>query len=75
MSNESKYRVMLMDVDGYVIGERSADTIREAKQTAKYMLSDAHATVAETTHERMGTHKVEVQTRGGVCEYDEFYSC
>lgn len=75
MSNESKYRVVLMDVDGYTIGERSADTIREAKQTAAYMLSDAYANVAETTHKRMGTHKVEVQTRGGVCEYDEFYSC
>lgn len=72
MSQESKYRVVLLDTDGYEISERPADNLKEAKATMAYMLSDQYAEVAETTHETMGTHKVEVRNAKGECILDDF---
>lgn len=73
MSHESKYRVLLLDTDGYEIGERPADNLKEAKAEMTYMLSAQYAQVAETTHEAMGTHKAEVRNAKGECILDDFY--
>lgn len=73
MGQETKYRVVLIDAEGYEIGERPADNLREARAEMRYMLSDQYAKVAETTHETMGTCKVEVQNARGECILDEFY--
>ena len=72
MSQESKYRVVLLDADGYEISERPADNLNEAVVTLAYMLSEQYANVAETTHKAMGTHKVEVRNAKGDCILDDF---
>ena len=33
-----KYQIKLLDKNGYVVGEHEADTLKEAKRRAKYML-------------------------------------
>jgi len=73
MNLEAKYRVVLLDADGYEIGERSADNLKAAKAEMSYMLSDQYANVAETTHETLGTHKVEARNSKGECILDHFY--
>lgn len=74
MSQEAKYRVLLLDAEGYEISDRLADNLKEAKKTMAYMLSEQYASVAETTHQTMGTHKAEVRNAGGECILDEFLS-
>lgn len=73
MNQEAKYRVVLLDKDGYDIGQRTAENLKEAKQEMAYMLSDAYARIAETTHEATRTHKVEVRNAKGECVLDDFY--
>jgi hypothetical protein len=73
MSQESKYRVLLLDAEGYEIGERPADNLKDAKAEMAYMLSAQYAQVAETTHETMGTYKAEVRNAKGECILDDFY--
>lgn len=74
MNQESKYRVILLDKSGYDIGERAAENLKEAKHEMAYMLSDQYATVAESTHEIMGTYKVEVRNAKGECVLDDMFS-
>ena len=56
MNQESKYRIVLLDKNGYDIGERFAENLKEAKQVMAYMFSDAYAKVTEITHEKTGTY-------------------
>lgn len=72
MSQENKYRVTLLDTDGYEISESQADSLKEAKATMAYMLTDEYARGAETTHETMGTQKAEVRNTKGECILDGF---
>lgn len=72
--NESKYRVVLLNKDGHSIVDRDADTIKEAKKLAKYLLSDGYARYcAESTHLSLQTFKVEIRNRKGECLHDWFH--
>lgn len=74
MSNDSKYRVVLLGKDGCELGERPADSQKEGKSEMRYMLSDDYAKAAETTHDKMGTYKAEVRSAStGACVLDAFY--
>lgn len=70
---EAKYQVLLLDKDGYhITNPFEADTLKAAKERAKYLLSDEWATTAETTHETLGTKKVEIRNQAGECVWDDF---
>lgn len=66
----ARYRVVLLDNQGFEVGEKEADTLKEAKGKARYMLSDEYARNTESTHDR--THKVEVRNADGECVFDAF---
>lgn len=69
-----KYLVVLLDKDGCHTSEREADNLKQAKKEADYLLSDDFAKSCETTHEALGTHKVEVRlASNGECVRDYFY--
>lgn len=72
---ESKYRVVLLDKDGFDIGgDYPADNLKEAKDRMAYLLSEQYARQgAESTHKAMGTHKAEVRNSQGECVLDAFY--
>lgn len=71
----SEYDVVLKDRDGYDICTDLIDGLDAAKARAKYLLSDDHAKVIGTSHDALGTYKVEVQaTRTGACLWDAFRS-
>lgn len=64
--------VVLLDNKGFVITDQDGcETVREAKDRAKYYISDSYATACETTHERLGTEKVEIRVNGE-CLWDCF---
>jgi len=65
-----KYRIVLLDEDGYVLGESEAETLSKGRERARYMLSDEYARATESTHEH--THKVEVRNQAGQCVWDSF---
>lgn len=64
--------VILLDKNGYEITREERESIKDAKDRAKYLISDAYAKSAETTHENLGTDKVEIRVNGE-CIYDWFY--
>lgn len=69
----SEYDVVLKDRDGYDICTDLVDGLAEAKTRARYLLSDKHADVIGTSHDTLGTYKVEVQAKKtGVCLWDAF---
>ncbi len=74
MKQESKYRAVLLDRDGCDISERPAENLKQAGELMRYMLSDQYAEAAKTTHEKMGTHKVEVRNASEECVLDDFYA-
>lgn len=64
MKREEKYTVVLRNNEGYEVApRRPAETVKEAKLTAKYMLSDAFAVSGEVTHEPGDHETVEVLNR------------
>ena len=65
------YEVALIDMDGYETTDDQPDTLKQAKEHAKYLLSDKYARACETTHADMRTRKVEVR-KNGVCIWDAF---
>lgn len=70
----SEYDVVLKDRDGFDIFTELVDGLAVAKARAKYLLSDEYAAAIDTTHDALGTHKVEVQaTRTGACLWDAFH--
>lgn len=69
----SEYDVVLIDRDGCDICADLIDGLVAAKARARYLLSDDHAKQIGTTHDTLGTYKVEVQaTRTGACLWDAF---
>jgi vacuolar-type H+-ATPase subunit H len=66
------YRVNLLDKDGLEIATDERETLAEAKQRAKYLLSDTYAANNETAHESLGTHKAEILRNGQECVWDGF---
>lgn len=68
------YRVNLLDKDGFEIATDECETLAEAKQRAKYMLSDNYAANNETTHQDLGTQKAEILKNGLECVWDAFRS-
>ena len=65
------YKVILKDSGGYEIDSRPADNLKEAKNIAKYLLSDEFARMAESTHADLGTERVEVFNKAGECVWDD----
>lgn len=72
MKRESKYEVTLLSDLGSEIGTRPAENLKEAKSTARYMMSDAYATLAETTHATLRTEKVEIRDLSNEVVWDAF---
>jgi len=72
-TQETKYRVVVLDVEGYEISDRPATNLKEAKAEMAYVLSDEYAQAAETTHEIMGTHKAEVRNAKEECLLDAYF--
>lgn len=69
----SEYDVVLKDADGCDICTDIEYGLVAAKRRAMYLLSDDHTRQLGTTHEVLGTYKVEVQaTRTGKCLWDAF---
>ena len=69
----SEYDVVLKDNFGCDITTDLVEGLPDAKKRATYFLSDAYAKTIGTTHETLGTHKVEIQaTRTAVCIWDAF---
>lgn len=61
--SEKKYRIVLLDVNGFEISERFADTIKAADLEMRYMASESWAEMGETTHNYLGSFKVEIQCK------------
>lgn len=70
----SWHNIILKDKDGCTLVENEAPNLKEAKEKAKYYLSDEWATRTESTHAILGTEKVEVtkQSNGEVV-WDKYY--
>lgn len=69
------YGVILKDHRGSHISDwYEADNLKDAKERANYLLSDEWAIDAETTHEALGTNKVEILNKNGECVWDKFYT-
>lgn len=67
------YVIFLKDRDGFEITSDLAPNMKEAKKHAKYLLSPDYARSCETTHENLGTRKVEIcETESGDCVWDAF---
>lgn len=58
------YCVTLMDKDGCTICTDDIDGLNAACDRARYWLTDLYAERLETTHEALGTHKVQVERLG-----------
>jgi len=72
--------VILYARNGTVIESRDGiDGMKKARETAKYLLTDDHAAVCESTHERMETMKVAIFEEGAptgpntICVWDRFH--
>lgn len=63
--------VVLLDRDGFTITEQECETIKEAKERARYYISDSYERSAETTHATLMTEKAEVRVNGE-CLWDVF---
>lgn len=64
------YNVVLLDKDGYETANDVVDGLPAAKKTAAYLLSADYAKAVESTHETLGTDKVEVRNESGECVWD-----
>lgn len=73
MRRESKYLVIVLDREGFTMSESEVETLKEAKARAKYKLTDDWARSCESTHENLGTHKVEIRNQDDECVWDKFY--
>lgn len=67
------YSIVLKARDGtHISDDQDIETLREAKQRARQMLEDLWAETTGTTHEDLGTHKVEVINDAGEIIFDKF---
>jgi hypothetical protein len=67
------YTVHLLDADGNEITTCDRDTRVEAKERARYYLSDRYAKYVEGSHADWQTKKVEVRKNGIDCIWDAFH--
>jgi hypothetical protein len=65
------YTIVLKDREGYEITRTSEDNLKDARKAAVYFLTSVYATRMGTTHEALGTHKVEV-LKNDECVWDKF---
>jgi hypothetical protein len=54
------YTAMLLDKGGFTITDGEVYSLKEAKAWAKQHLSISYAELVESSHEKLGTHKVEI---------------
>lgn len=65
------YTIKLKDKDGYVIEQRTEEGRKAADETARYLISDEFARRgAESTHEALGTDRVEVSNSADEIVFD-----
>lgn len=69
-----KYQVVLLDHEGNELGARPAANLVVAKQEMAYLFSDAFARAVGSTHQALGTTKVEVRDAEGECVLDIEFS-
>lgn len=72
---EQRIEVVLVDTDGYTSSQEECETLQQAKQRAKKMLTDEWAETAtegQHTHTDLRTRKAEVRVNGE-CVWDQFY--
>lgn len=69
-----RYQVVLLDRDGSELGARPAANLIAAKQEMTYLLSKAFARDVGSTHQALGTAKVEVRDAEGECLLDMDFS-
>lgn len=72
--------VVLYDLDGYELArEEEVEGMKRARERAVHLLSEDYARMCETTHERMGAHKVCIFEEGAPtghmcpCLWDKVY--
>jgi hypothetical protein len=71
MARQREYQVVLLNVDECELTSRPVfGSLKEAKDTARYLASDAYANVAESTHENMQSSRVEVRDEAGEIVWD-----
>lgn len=73
--SEKRIEVVVLDTDGCTSEQAECETLKEAKQRAKRMLTDEWARTAtegQHTHQDLRTHKAEVRVNGE-CVWDTFY--
>lgn len=68
----AEYNVILLDKDGCETVNDLIEAMPAAKKRAKYLLTDAFADSVESTHDTLGTEKVEIRNEAGECLWDAF---
>ncbi len=68
-----EYTVLLLDKDGCETANDLVHSMAAAKSRAKYFLSDGFAHQVESTHQVLGSHKVEIRDASGECLWDSFF--
>ena len=71
MPKTQEYRIILKDIAGYELADRTALNLREAKEKAKHLASDQYAAAAETTHTALGSDRVEIIDECGDIVWDK----
>jgi hypothetical protein len=69
---EKRIEAVVLDAQGYEIDRAEYDTLKDAKQRIKRVLSDEWAKSCEANHSDLGTFKGEVRVNGE-CVWDKFY--
>lgn len=67
------YEAVLLDVDGNEIASIERETLKEAKEQARYLLSDRYSKAVEGSHADWQTEKVEVRKNGKENVWDVFH--
>jgi hypothetical protein len=68
----TEYKVLLLDNDGCETAIDLIDGLPAAKKRASYLLSDTLAAAVDSTHETLGTKKLEIRNAAGECLWDAF---
>ncbi len=68
----AEYNVVLLDKDGCETASDLIEGLPAAKKRAKFLLSTDFAASVESTHEVLGTEKVEIRNEAGECLWDAF---
>ena len=66
----SYYEIKLVDASGYEITSSERETLKAAKEHARYLISDRYAYAVNGNHADWGTEKAEVLKNGIDCVWD-----